>query len=331
MRTEVPIGQGARTSGPVASRWAAEKARARSAAELPASPDLAHPLPVPAVLLAITLLLAAPVRADCAGDCDADGRVRVEELIGLVGCALGVAPQVAPCLTCADGDASGAIDVHDLVAAVAHALDGCPTFTVSVTLEEFPGEGSQIGACVTLQPLGRRTDGPPYAFTDLPPGRYEIEPALACGGPPCNPFGCWPSPVPVEIVDRDVTITIPLRRPSCRRHADCGTAGAQCVAPDGFLCGVCRDDPDACVGDRDCEAAQVCVPTRERICPCDGSPALVCAPACAVDADCARGERCGGDGRCVRPTCRDDGDCGGDVCVLGRCYDERGSCQLPPP
>lgn len=284
-------------------------------------------------LLAIALLVAAPAHADCAGDCDTDGVVRVEEVVGLVSCALGVAPQVAPCLACADGDGSGAIEVHELIAAVAHALGGCPAFTLSVYLQEFPGEGYQIGGCVTLQPLGRRTQGSglAYVFSDLAPGQYEIEPALACGGAPCNPFGCWPSPVPVEIVDRDVTVTVPLRPTPCRRHADCRAAGEVCVAPDGFLCGICRDDPDDCAGDGDCDAGQVCVPTRLPICPCDGSPALGCAPACRADADCARGESCAGDGRCVRPSCESDADCGGGVCVLGRCYDERGSCQLPPP
>lgn len=287
---------------------------------------------MPTMLLAIVLLLAAPAGAGCAGDCDGDGAVRVDEVIGLVGCALGHAPAAAPCLACADADASGAIEVHELVAAVAHALGGCPTFTLRVSLEEFPGEGQQIGACVTLQPLGRWTQqGPPYEFVELPPGRYDIEPALACGGPPCNPFGCWPSPVPVEIVDRDVDVAVPLHRPPCQRHADCGDTGAQCVAPDGVLCGVCADDPDACAGDADCAETEVCVPTRLQLCPCDGTPALVCAPKCAADPDCATGERCERDGRCLRPTCSVDGDCGGDYCVLGRCYGERGTCQLPPP
>jgi hypothetical protein len=132
----------------------------------------------------------------------------------------------------------------------------------------------------------------------------------------------------VEIVDRDATIIVPLHV-ACRAH--CDQAGEICVAPGDVLCGVCRDDPDACAGDGDCDAGQVCIATAPPPCPCDGTPALVCAPACGDDADCARGETCGDTGRCVRPSCGSDADCGGDFCVLGRCYDERGSCQLPPP
>jgi hypothetical protein len=283
-------------------------------------------------VLAVALLLAGPVGAECAGDCDADGAVRVDELVGLVACALGNAPS-ADCLACADGDGSGALEVHELVAAVTHALDGCTgtRFTLRVYLREFADEGYQIGACVGLQPLGRtaQDSGSGYVFADLPPGHYEVNPALACGGVPCNPFGCWPGAVPVEIVDRDVTLTVSFA--ACRQGADCGNTGALCIAPDEFLCGVCRDDPDDCAADGECDAGQVCIPTAVRICPCDGSPALVCAPACGTDTDCAPGEHCQGAGRCVRPGCAADADCGGDVCVRGHCYDRFGSCQLPPP
>ena len=200
------------------------------------------------VLLAMSLLLAAPARAGCAGDCDGDGETRVAELIGLVRCALVRPVGDAACLRCADADASGAIEVQELVAAVADALGGCPDAAAS-----------------------------------------------------------------------------------CREDADCRDPGRQCVAPDGLLCGICRDDPDQCGGDGDCAPGAVCMPTRARVCPCDGSPALVCAPACAADADCAGGERCGHDGHCLRPACALDADCGAGYCVLGRCYDERGTCQLPPP
>jgi hypothetical protein len=287
---------------------------------------------VRSLLLALALLLTAPAHADCAGDCDGDGMVRIDEVVGLIACVLNPTKPVGTCLACADADASGALEVHELLAAVAHALDGCPIggFTLRVYLKEFVGGGGYYrGACLRLEPLGRFAaqdlHSGEFRLDGVPPGRYELQPGC---GYPCNLFGCWPRHVPVEIVDRDVTVVVP-------RHVPCTTGcdreGAICVAPDGFLCGVCRDDPDECTDNAACGTGRVCIPTGLQICPCDGSPALVCAPACGSDADCARGETCGDDGRCMRPACADDADCGADFCVLGRCYDERGSCQLPPP
>jgi hypothetical protein len=59
----------------------------------------------------------------CAGDCDADGLVRVNELITTVRVALGMAAMS----TCANGDTNrdGTIAVSELVAAVRRSLDGC--------------------------------------------------------------------------------------------------------------------------------------------------------------------------------------------------------------
>ena len=54
--------------------------------------------------------------AACAGDCDADGRVTIDQLITGVRMALGEAPLTAcPAM---DADQSGGIQVDDLVAAV---------------------------------------------------------------------------------------------------------------------------------------------------------------------------------------------------------------------
>jgi hypothetical protein len=287
------------------------------------------------LLLAVALLVASPAHAACGGDCDGDGQVRVDEIVGLVSCALNVTRLLAPCLACADGDASGAIEVHELIGAVAHALDGCPreTFVVRVYLNEFVGGGGYYrGTCARLEPLGLRgvqdLQSGEFRFDGVPPGRYDLQPGCDPAHP-CNPFGCWPRHVPVEVSDRDVGLTVPLHVP-CRATPDCDEAGGVCVAPGGSAgCGVCVDEPDACRGDGDCDGAKVCVPDPQASCPCDGTPPLVCAPACGGDGDCTRGERCADDGRCVRPSCASD--CGDDYCVLGGCYDERGSCQLPRP
>ena len=60
----------------------------------------------------------------CAGDCGADGRVAVNELVLAVNIATGELPLDA-CLA-ADQDRNETIEISDLIAAVKHALGGCP-------------------------------------------------------------------------------------------------------------------------------------------------------------------------------------------------------------
>lgn len=62
--------------------------------------------------------------APCGGDCDADGRVSIDELITAVRIDLGDAGG-ALCAAL-DLNSDGEVSVDELVAAVAHALDGCP-------------------------------------------------------------------------------------------------------------------------------------------------------------------------------------------------------------
>ncbi len=67
---------------------------------------------------------APPTPSGCAGDCDGDGAVTVNEIILMVNIALGNLPLSA----CAGGDADqdGAITINEIIAAVINALDGCP-------------------------------------------------------------------------------------------------------------------------------------------------------------------------------------------------------------
>ncbi len=60
----------------------------------------------------------------CAGDCDADNVVRVDELVTGVNIALGELP-VAACERL-DFDRDDRVSIDELVAAVGHALNGCP-------------------------------------------------------------------------------------------------------------------------------------------------------------------------------------------------------------
>lgn len=60
----------------------------------------------------------------CAGDCDGNTTVSVNELITMVNIALGAAP-VSTC-TAGDLDSSGTIEINEIITAVNNALNGCP-------------------------------------------------------------------------------------------------------------------------------------------------------------------------------------------------------------
>ncbi|MGH7785800.1 MAG: hypothetical protein ACRERC_02980, partial [Candidatus Binatia bacterium] len=76
------------------------------------------------ILAAAVVASGAPMRAQtCAGDCDSDGSVGVQELILEVRIALGSA-ETADCRA-ADDDGDGAVAINELLAAVRRALDGC--------------------------------------------------------------------------------------------------------------------------------------------------------------------------------------------------------------
>jgi hypothetical protein len=69
------------------------------------------------------LALRSRAAAACAGDCNGDRRVTVDELAIGVRIALGLAP-VDACAAC-DGDGDGAVGVDEIVRAVGAALDDC--------------------------------------------------------------------------------------------------------------------------------------------------------------------------------------------------------------
>lgn len=80
------------------------------------------------ISVAFFLLLAAPAaRAQCPGDCDGDGTVRIDELIAGVARALDTGDPES-CIV-ADRDEDGVVRISDLVAAVGAAIDGCPDCT----------------------------------------------------------------------------------------------------------------------------------------------------------------------------------------------------------
>ncbi len=70
------------------------------------------------------LLTGEPVAATCAGDCNGDGMVGINELVLAVNIALGTA-DIAAC-TAADGDHDEMVSINELIRAVNNALLGCP-------------------------------------------------------------------------------------------------------------------------------------------------------------------------------------------------------------
>ena len=71
----------------------------------------------------VDLAVPAPPAA-CAGDCNGDGAVAINELISGVNIALGAAP-LASCAA-VDGSGDGVVAINELIAAVNAALIGCP-------------------------------------------------------------------------------------------------------------------------------------------------------------------------------------------------------------
>jgi hypothetical protein len=76
------------------------------------------------LLGALTTCLAAPAVAVCAGDCNGNGTVAINELVRGVNIALGqAAVEMCPAI---DTDGMGGASISELVAAVRAVFDGCP-------------------------------------------------------------------------------------------------------------------------------------------------------------------------------------------------------------
>ena len=72
---------------------------------------------------ALTVLSARPAAAQCAGDCDGDGEVAINELIIGVNIALGFS-EVLDCPSF-DTNTDGSVAVNELISGVNALLNGC--------------------------------------------------------------------------------------------------------------------------------------------------------------------------------------------------------------
>lgn len=103
-------------------------------------------------VLALSALLAIAPRsapATCAGDCNANGAVSIDELVVMVNVALDRV-AVSRCLA-GDTSGDGAIAIDELVAAVDGALEGCPP-TQPPGLYQALGIGADWGAHWSASP-----------------------------------------------------------------------------------------------------------------------------------------------------------------------------------
>lgn len=158
------------------------------------------------LVLGIWLLAPGVVHAICAGDCDADGRVTVAELVRGVQCVL-MPRESASCEECYDS----ALSISSLITAVNNALDGCvraaelsPATPTPIPdpeeLEEF--------AVFTFVPFRQCTDTPPDGEFDPTPlveslradGWRIDQVVVTIAEASCMACGCpWPGSPVVEV------------------------------------------------------------------------------------------------------------------------------------
>jgi len=142
---------------------------------------------VPVLALAILLVLAPPaVVADCAGDCNLDGAVTVDDVLTLVTIAIGDRPLAA--CPAGDGNDDAAITIDDILAAVANALNGCPLPPPTPTATPSPSPSPvatatasptpTLTATATTQPSASPTTTPPSTWTPTVTGTATPAPTL---------------------------------------------------------------------------------------------------------------------------------------------------------
>lgn len=133
------------------------------------------------VMLMGALLYGAEAMA-CAGDCDGDGQVAINEAVLGVNIALGNAP-VGGCATF-DGNGDGMVTVNELIAAVANILGGCSGATPVPTPTATPD--APVGGCDALgdeDGITGTVNGTVFTYTTVVVGGFEVKPtAIVLGG-----------------------------------------------------------------------------------------------------------------------------------------------------
>jgi len=111
-----------------------------------------HAFALVLLVAAATGGLTAPQPRPCAGDCNGDGRVAIEEIVTGVALALGE-PRDATCLdrfcfaSCGPGPAIGRPSIACLIAAVDALLEGCPGAACVADADCDDGNGCSFDTC----------------------------------------------------------------------------------------------------------------------------------------------------------------------------------------
>ena len=97
--------------------------------------------------------IVAPSDRPCAGDCNVDGRVTIDELMSGIAIALGAVGEPACAAAfcradCGPGPARVRLDVSCLVRAVTNALDGCAADACRDDADCDDGNGCTIDQCL---------------------------------------------------------------------------------------------------------------------------------------------------------------------------------------
>jgi hypothetical protein len=125
-------------------------------------------------ILAAGLLWGSEVGA-CAGDCDGDGQVAINEAVQGVNIALGNL-AVAACASF-DGNGDGAVTVNELIAAVSNVLGGCNAATPVPTPTATPGStGDGCDALNGEDGITATVNGTVYTYTTVDAFGFPIKP-----------------------------------------------------------------------------------------------------------------------------------------------------------
>jgi hypothetical protein len=125
-------------------------------------------------VLLILLVFAVAAHGTCVGDCNSDGGVTVEEIIAMVGIALGM--QALSNCPNGDADSNGEISIDEILQAVNNSLSACapPSGTAQLHVIVTNPSGTGRTACVS----GTLVDGPVMA---------------------ASAYGCPPPPDPTPV------------------------------------------------------------------------------------------------------------------------------------
>jgi hypothetical protein len=143
----------------------------------------------------------------CAGDCDGDGEVTIDELISMVN--IGFEPALIDDCDAGDDDGDGAIRIEELVLAVSNSLLGCNRGTLLpdlVALGVFPSEfvsppylPATNRVCVMNQGAGDA--GPFTVFVDWPNAPDE---EVQFAGIPAGEDRCVETTPPARFFDAEL-------------------------------------------------------------------------------------------------------------------------------